>query len=238
MIRPFTCVCFLLACGAGLYLYQSKHRVQVLDRQIEDTVRATDQLRERTRVLHAEWTLLNDPQRLQALAEQFLTLKTVTPGQFTSMADLDSRLPPVPPPPAVQPEPEPQPAAPPVPVAQATEPIPVTEPVAAPEAPPAKPVAVAVAAPPPVPSTRPIDARPIEHRPAPRPVRPAPVVAEAAHPRPIPVASRPIEAVSLTRPIAPAPPPPYVGSALGMARGASIALPRPMPIFGGDHGGG
>ena len=33
MIRPITCVCFLLACGSGLYLYQSKHRVQLLDRR-------------------------------------------------------------------------------------------------------------------------------------------------------------------------------------------------------------
>ena len=72
MIRPFTCVCFLLACGSGLYLYQSKHRVQMIDREIENTVRATEELREQTRVLHAEWTLLNDPQRLQALADQFL----------------------------------------------------------------------------------------------------------------------------------------------------------------------
>ena len=61
MIRPITCVCFLLACGSGLSLYQSKHRVQVLDREIEQTVHATDTLREQTRVLHAEWTLLNDP---------------------------------------------------------------------------------------------------------------------------------------------------------------------------------
>ena len=42
MIRPFTCVCFLLACGSGLYLYQAKHRVQMIDREIEKTVRATD----------------------------------------------------------------------------------------------------------------------------------------------------------------------------------------------------
>ena len=93
MIRPFTCVCFLLACGSGLYLYQAKHRVQMIDREIEKVVRATSELREQTRVLHAEWTLQNDPQRLQALADQLLNLKTVTPGQFTSMADLDGRLP-------------------------------------------------------------------------------------------------------------------------------------------------
>ena len=116
MIRPFTCVCFLLACGSGLYLYQAKHRVQLIDHEIEKTVRATEELREQTRVLHAEWTLQNDPQRLQALADQFLNLKTVTPGQFTSMADLDSRLP------AVR-APEPPPAEPPsVPVADAPQP--------------------------------------------------------------------------------------------------------------------
>ena len=66
MIRPFTFICFLLACGSGLYLYQSKHRVQMLDHQIEQTVHATDTLREQTRVLHAEWTLLNDPRAFAA----------------------------------------------------------------------------------------------------------------------------------------------------------------------------
>jgi hypothetical protein len=119
MIRPVTCVCVLLACGSGLYLYQSKHRVQVLDREIEKTVHATDALREQTRMLHAEWTLMNDPQRLQALSEQFLNLKTVTPGQFTSMADVDNRLPAVRVPDATPAAAPTEPAE--VPVAQAPE---------------------------------------------------------------------------------------------------------------------
>ena len=72
MIRPVTCVCVLLAGASGLYLYQSKHRVQLLDRQIESTVRATQAARERTGVLRAEWTLLNDPERLAQLAGRFL----------------------------------------------------------------------------------------------------------------------------------------------------------------------
>jgi hypothetical protein len=98
MIRPITCLAFLLACGSGLYLYQSKHRVKLLDEQIAQTVKSTDALREQTRMLSAEWTLLNDPERLRQLATQFLTLQTVSPNQFTSLADLDSRLPaPVPP---------------------------------------------------------------------------------------------------------------------------------------------
>ncbi len=93
MIRPFTCLVFLLACGSGLYLYQSKHRASVLDEQIAQTVKSTEALREQTRMVSAEWTLLNDPERLRLLASQFLTLQTVSPNQFTSLADLDSRLP-------------------------------------------------------------------------------------------------------------------------------------------------
>ncbi|MBV9653874.1 MAG: hypothetical protein JOZ42_04840 [Acetobacteraceae bacterium] len=95
MIRPVTCVCALLAGASGLYLYQSKHRVQLLDRQIESTVRETQAARERTGVLRAEWTLRNDPERLEQLASRFMQLKTVTPGQFTTLADLGNRLPPV-----------------------------------------------------------------------------------------------------------------------------------------------
>ena len=54
MIRPFTLVCFLLACGSGLYLYQAKHRVQMLDREIEKTVRAPKNCASRSGVLHAD----------------------------------------------------------------------------------------------------------------------------------------------------------------------------------------
>ena len=99
MIRPITALCALAACASGLYLYQSKHRAHVLDSQIEDVIHQTAQLRARTRVLQAEWMVLNDPQRLQALAGQLLTLKPMAPAQFTTMADLDARLPPVGPPP-------------------------------------------------------------------------------------------------------------------------------------------
>src|SRR5271166_6608841 len=201
MIRPFTCVCFLLACGSGLYLYQAKHRVQMIDREIEKTVHTTAELREQTRVLHAEWTLQSDPQRLQALADQFLSLKTVTPGQFTSMAELESRLPavraPEPPPP------EPQP----VPVAEGPQP---DEPADA------APVAIPVPPPPP----KPVAAAP-----------PRPMIAETQPVRPPPIIARPVVVAEQPRPILPAPAPmPVAGSALGMARTASLPPPRPMPV--------
>jgi len=227
MIRPVTCVCFLLACGSGLYVYQSKHRVQLLDREIEQTVHATDALREQTRVAHAEWTLLNDPQRLQALADQFLSLKTVRPGQFTSMAELDNRLPAV-----SVPEPAPQEPFP-VPVAEPPPPV-----AAAPPPAPVKPAVIAAApAPPHAPEHRP----PVQHA----------VVAEASPARAGPSPVRPIVAAEQPRQAAPrivpaslpAPstPGPMVGSALGMARGAAVAPPQPMPVSASQwvsNGGG
>jgi hypothetical protein len=103
MIRPLTIATCLLACGSGLYLYQEKHEVQLLDRTIERTVHDTAALRDQSRLLAAEWTMLNDPERLRQFSDTYLNLKTIAPTQFTSLADLDSRLP------AVQPQ-----AAPPV----------------------------------------------------------------------------------------------------------------------------
>jgi hypothetical protein len=212
MIRPFTCVCFLLACGSGLYLYQAKHRVQTIDHEIEKVVRASAELREQTRVLHAEWTLQSDPQRLQALSDQLLNLKTVTPGQFTSMADLDGRLPAVRGPEAPPSEPL---AAPIADGSQPEEPAPIP-------LPPPKPATVAIASAPPP--------RPPEHKPPPRPV-----IAEAQPAHQPAIVARPVSVAEQPRAAPPAPastpaPTPMAGSALGMARSASLPPPRPMPV--------
>jgi len=95
MIRPLTCICMLLAGGSGLYLYQAKHRAQMLDREIERTLRATDAARDRIGVLRGEWALLNEPERLAGLSRSHLGLKTLMPGQFVTAGELGSRLPPV-----------------------------------------------------------------------------------------------------------------------------------------------
>ncbi len=107
MIRPFTCISVLLACGSGLYLYQTKHHAQVVDRQIEHTVQAITATKMQTRELAAAWTLLGNPDRLQLLANQYLDIKPVQPSQFVALSDLDSRLPAprvLPPPAAAEPD--------------------------------------------------------------------------------------------------------------------------------------
>ncbi len=93
MIRPFTIICMVSAFGAGLYLYQSKHQAQILDRDIMRTIKQTEATRERTGMLRAEWALLNEPDRLAELAKAHTTLQTLKPTQFVAMADLAARLP-------------------------------------------------------------------------------------------------------------------------------------------------
>lgn len=93
MIRPFTCLCLLSAFGSGLYLYSEKHRTALLDREIGRVIHDTQAARDRTGMLRSEWAVLNEPGRLQAMAEKYLTLKTMAPTQFVQLAELSSRLP-------------------------------------------------------------------------------------------------------------------------------------------------
>jgi hypothetical protein len=98
MIRPFTFLCMLAAIGSGMYLYTAKHSAELLDRQISKAIHETEAARERTGLLRAEWALLNEPGRLQNMADTYLALKPMAPTQFVQMADLGKRLPaPLPP---------------------------------------------------------------------------------------------------------------------------------------------
>jgi hypothetical protein len=112
MIRPFSVVCVLLAAGSGMYLYQAKHDGYVLDQTITDLQKQTGQVLQRIGVLQGEYALLNDPSRLQDLAQAHLPqLQALQPRQFTRLADLDERLPavqaPAPAAPPAAPAPEP-----------------------------------------------------------------------------------------------------------------------------------
>jgi hypothetical protein len=94
MIRPLTLLSMVAAAGAGLYLYQVKHSVAQLDRELRTINRQTEQARERTQVLRAEWALLNEPDRLRQVAQRHLPLEAMTPAQFVRPAEMERRLPP------------------------------------------------------------------------------------------------------------------------------------------------
>lgn len=88
-LRPATFLSFFLACGFALYLCQERYR------SLANALSEKNSTLEQIRILHAEWTLLNQPDRLQKLADEFLHLKPSAPNQFVSADDLDKRLPPI-----------------------------------------------------------------------------------------------------------------------------------------------
>ena len=98
MIRPFTLLTALVAAGAGLYLYQAKHRTQVLDGQIVTVETDIETAQTRIALLRAEWALENSPIRLADLASRYLTLVPMKPTQAVTFAGLEARLPPAAPP--------------------------------------------------------------------------------------------------------------------------------------------
>jgi hypothetical protein len=227
MIRPVTCICFLMASASGLYLYQAKHASQVLDRTIEKTVHDTDAIREQTRALRTDWTLLNDPEKLRALAEQYLpTLKPVAPSQFVSMADLDTRLPS---PRVIPSEPSPVPIAAATPSGEAptelTQDDATTDSIPVPPVPPSAPIAVVAA-----PSAGQGEPSPprTEHKPPPRPVATAAIVQPPTQKPPQPETRTAEARPAPTRLAEPKPPEPK--SAESRPPIARVADLRPAPV--------
>lgn len=236
MFRPLTFITLAMACGSGLYLYQVKHQAQMLDKQIDHTVKAIETTRAQVRELSAEWTLEGNPERLQQLATQFLPNdRPIQPPQFIGLADLDAKLP----------APRPLEATPPAGAGTDTTPTSVPDsepdaavsngattpaPAAAPPVPtPSAPVKVATPAP------AIAQARPVERKPAEAPRPPHDVAsAPAPTPRPVPHPAPAPEVAELERPalrMHSAPPVPMAGSLLGMAHaGASLPPPRPLPV--------
>jgi hypothetical protein len=210
MIRPITLLAFGAFIGSGLYLYQVKHQAQLVDRQIDKIHAATDLARERARLLVSEYERLNDPERLATLAATYLTdLKPTQPGQWSSMAEIDRRLPgvggptaePAPLEPAVPNQEVPTATAEPAPaIPEAPRPAPRPAQVAAAQ-PAAAPVAVAMPTPSPAVAASAFVPRPMPRAAAPRvaaaqPARvPAPVPSPVnlAHGTPAPLSPAPMQ---------------------------------------------
>jgi len=250
MIRPFTLICAVLAMVSGLYLYQSKHESQLLDRKIATIVRATDDTRTRIGMLRADYQLLNDPTRLQGLADQHLTLRPIAPTQFSTMAELARRLPPV--------DLAPHPVA--EPIAEPDVGLFVTQVEPAPTAPKlaAAPAVRASAAAPLTPQPAQVLATPLPIS-VPKPIKPPPesaiqTTSLAPQPTPprrpstpqsvAPAVPQPsqnqsaIHQASSIRPVPDARAAPAFTSALGMARTSNPMPTTPAPSFPNDGGSG
>ena len=80
-----------LAIGVGVSLFLLKYKVQALENEL--VARQEQVVRDRgaIRVLQAEWTYLNDPERLRRLSAEYLGFGPATPKNVANIAALPFR---------------------------------------------------------------------------------------------------------------------------------------------------
>jgi hypothetical protein len=88
MRRFSTLIWMLVIVGAAFMLYMVKYQVQSLRQQVADTSHQLEAEKEALHVVAAEWAYLNRPERLQALANQYLSSTSVTADQVAEIEAL------------------------------------------------------------------------------------------------------------------------------------------------------
>lgn len=91
-MRRLSLPIWLLVIGvAGFCMFEVKFAVQELEARLTGTNRQIQQDEDALRVLKAEWSYLNEPDRLADLNLRHLGLAPVSAGQMVGLADLPIR---------------------------------------------------------------------------------------------------------------------------------------------------
>lgn len=93
MMRFGAVLTLSLAVAAGIGLFYAKHRVQALEAELATLQRQILADRAAIHVLKAEWSFLNDPERLAELARRHLELAPVSGSQLATLDDVPEKLP-------------------------------------------------------------------------------------------------------------------------------------------------
>lgn len=88
MSRPLIVLAVAVLGLLAFALFQLKYEVQTLDEQLSGIRRQIAVETDAIHVLGAEWSYLNRPDRLQALAERYLDLVPVQPAQISTLQTL------------------------------------------------------------------------------------------------------------------------------------------------------
>jgi hypothetical protein len=91
MIRLSTLLWIALAGAVGFGVFQLKHEMQALEDELFRLNRSIMAEQQAIHVLKAEWSYINQPDRLQALVKRHLDLEPVRPAQLGTLADLPER---------------------------------------------------------------------------------------------------------------------------------------------------
>lgn len=85
MNKLSTVVWLLVIVVASFGLYMVKYKVQAIINQVAETSRELESKKEALHVVAAEWAYLNRPERLQALAEKYLSSSDLTVDQVADI---------------------------------------------------------------------------------------------------------------------------------------------------------
>jgi hypothetical protein len=91
MMRRAIWLWLCMALGLGFGVYELKLQVQGLEQRLAGANREILADEEAIHVLKAEWSYLNEPDRIEALARKYLALVPLTGSQFGSSDELPLR---------------------------------------------------------------------------------------------------------------------------------------------------
>jgi cell division protein FtsL len=92
-MRTSTLLILLIAVAIGVGLFMVKYRVQDLEDQLVNLNREITNDQEAIHVLKAEWSHLNEPMRLKALAGRHLGMTPVPATNIASRSDINDKIP-------------------------------------------------------------------------------------------------------------------------------------------------
>lgn len=93
MLRFVTVFFLIVTAGVAAGLYHVKYSVDRMEGQAMALETGIADETEAIRILEAEWSVLNRPERLQQLSDRFLDLRPVEAAQISGFADLPVRAP-------------------------------------------------------------------------------------------------------------------------------------------------
>ena len=84
-MRQTTLITLLSVCVMMVALFYLEHEVTTLEEELESLNKTIVSDQEAIHVLRAEWSHLNDTDRLRELAEKYLALEPVRPAQIIAV---------------------------------------------------------------------------------------------------------------------------------------------------------
>ena len=91
MIRIMNVVALALTVSFSYGLYKIKYDTRIAERRVMLLRQDIETQKETLKVLHAEWSHLNQPEKIQSLAEKYLDLNSIELKQIVHLSDVPMR---------------------------------------------------------------------------------------------------------------------------------------------------